>query len=95
VTHFVLSNFFPHVPQRLTPGAVRILRQCRHADTTKARTELGFVPTPIEDAVRDAFDHFIERGLIEGRTAATRRFVDLPPPQKKNGQSGKQMGASV
>ena len=76
VTHFVLGNFFPKVPQRLTPGAVRILRQCRQADTTKAKTELGFQPTSIEQAIRDAFDHFIERGMIEGRRAETQRFSD-------------------
>jgi nucleoside-diphosphate-sugar epimerase len=94
VTHFVFTNFFPSVPQRLTPGAVRILRQCRKADISKAKTELGFVPTSHEDAVRDAFDHFIERGLIPGRTAAVRRFVDVPPKQKVNGKS-KEMGASA
>lgn len=64
VSTFVLTNFFPQVPQRFTPGAVRILQMQRHADTTKARTELGFVPSSIEEAVRDAHAWFIERGEI-------------------------------
>jgi dihydroflavonol-4-reductase len=64
VSSFVLTNFFPQRPQRFTPGAVRILQMQRHADTTKARTELGFVPSSIEDAVRDAHAWFIERGEI-------------------------------
>ena len=76
VTHFVLTNFFPKVPQRLTPGAVRILRQCRRADTTKAQRELGFRPTSIEEAVKDAYDHFVERGLVAGKRASERRFAD-------------------
>jgi nucleoside-diphosphate-sugar epimerase len=64
VTSFVLTNFFPKVPQRFTPGAVRILRMQRHADTTKARTELGFVPTGIRSAIHEAYGDFARRGLV-------------------------------
>jgi nucleoside-diphosphate-sugar epimerase len=64
VTQFVGSTFFPSRPQRLTPGAVRILRMERHADISKARRELGFVPTPLEDAVREAYEFFVARGEI-------------------------------
>lgn len=63
VTSFFLDRFAPDVPQRLTPAAVRILRSQRHADTTKARTELGFRPTRIEDAIQDGYDDFVRRGL--------------------------------
>jgi nucleoside-diphosphate-sugar epimerase len=70
VTHFIGTTFFPKSPQRLTPGAIRILRQCRKADITKARTELGFNPTSIEQALRDAYDHFVERGVITGEKHA-------------------------
>ncbi len=73
VTHFVFTHFFPKVPQRLTPGAVRILRQNRKADISKARQELGFQPTSIEAAVQAAYDHFVERGLISGHAASKRR----------------------
>jgi nucleoside-diphosphate-sugar epimerase len=69
VTQFVGSTFFPSRPQRLTPGAVRILRMERHADITKARRELGFVPTPLEEAVREAYEFFIARGEIEGHVS--------------------------
>jgi nucleoside-diphosphate-sugar epimerase len=63
VTSFVLDNFAPKVPQRLTPAAVRILRSQRRADTSKARAELGFKPTRIEDAIQAAYDDFVRRGL--------------------------------
>ncbi len=72
VTQLVQSTLFPSRPQRLTPGAIRILRMERHADTTKARRELGFVPTPHEDAVRAAYEFFVARGEIKQPVAAGR-----------------------
>ncbi len=64
-TQLVQSTLFPSRTQRLTPGAIRILRLERRADTSKARRELGFVPTPHEDAVREAYDFFVARGDIQ------------------------------
>jgi nucleoside-diphosphate-sugar epimerase len=64
VSSFVLTNFFPSVPQRFTPAAVRLLQMRRRADTRRAQSELGYRPTSIEDALRDAYEHFVERGLI-------------------------------
>ena len=52
VASFYLSRFHPDFPQRLTPGAIRLLQMRRHADTGKAKRELGFRPTSIRDAVR-------------------------------------------
>jgi nucleoside-diphosphate-sugar epimerase len=60
----VLTRLFPRAPQRLTPGAVRLLRMCRRADVTKARDELGFAPTSLADAVQDAYEFFVARGRI-------------------------------
>ena len=60
------TNRLKALLQRLTPGAIRILRLERHADTSKARRELGFVPTPHEDAVREAYEFFVARGEIAG-----------------------------
>ena len=67
VTQFVFSTFFPKMPQRLTPGAVRILRMERHADHGKAERELGFRTSPeyIEEAITEAYQHFIARGVIQ------------------------------
>jgi nucleoside-diphosphate-sugar epimerase len=62
-SNFVL-NFFPSVPRRFTPAAVRILRMHRRADIGKARRELGYEPTRVIDAVREAYDWFVERGAI-------------------------------
>jgi nucleoside-diphosphate-sugar epimerase len=64
VSSFVLTRFFPKVPQRFTPGAVRILRMQRHADITRAKTELGYAPTSIQDAIKEAYADFARRGLV-------------------------------
>lgn len=64
VTAFVAMRLRAGAPQRFTPGAVRLLRQGRRADTTKARTELGFTPTPVREAIREAYTDFARRGLV-------------------------------
>lgn len=56
----VLSAVAPDRPQRLTPGAVHLLRMHRRADCTKARQELGYVPTSVKEAVREAHVWFQE-----------------------------------
>jgi nucleoside-diphosphate-sugar epimerase len=60
----VVLRFFPNMPRRFTPGAVRLLRMCRRVDCTKARQELGYRPTNIADAVREAYDFFVRQGKI-------------------------------
>ncbi len=64
-----LSQFFPNVRQRLTPGAIRLLQMRRHANTSKAQIELGFRPTNIESAVEDAYAFFHARGAIQNPAA--------------------------
>jgi nucleoside-diphosphate-sugar epimerase len=71
VSSFVLTNFFPNRPQRFTPAAVRFLRLQRKADCSKARRELGYEPTSIAQAVRDAYDCFVRRGVIVRPGAGT------------------------
>ena len=60
----VLSRFWPSYPQRFTPGAIRLLQKCRHADTSKAKEELGFQPTTIRSAIQDAYAFHHQRGAI-------------------------------
>ncbi|MEM1030861.1 MAG: squalene/phytoene synthase family protein [Myxococcota bacterium] len=67
VSSFVLTNFFPRLPQRFTPDAVRILMLSRRADITKAREELGFEPGDIREAMQEAYDDFARRGLVPPR----------------------------
>ena len=67
----VLARYFPNVPQRLTPGAIAILRMQRRADTSKAERELGFRPTSIRKAVADAHEFFTRQGMMRP-PAATR-----------------------
>jgi nucleoside-diphosphate-sugar epimerase len=51
--------------QLLTPAAVRLLRMGRRADSGKAQRELGYRPTSIADAVREAYQWFVAREAIK------------------------------
>ena len=64
VASFYLSRFHPEFPQRFTPGAIRLLKLCRHASTEKAEHELGFQPTSIRSAVEEAYAFHYARGAI-------------------------------
>jgi nucleoside-diphosphate-sugar epimerase len=73
----VLSVIAPNRPQRLTPGAVHLLRMHRRADCTKAKQELGYEPTSVKDAVAEAYRWFAAQGEIKAvrahATAAARK----------------------
>lgn len=64
VSSSYLSRFHPKVNQRFTPGAIRLLQLRRHADTSKARNELGFEPSRVADAVAEAYAFHCGRGAI-------------------------------
>ena len=72
VSSVVMARLVPGVPQRFTPAAVRFLRMQRRACCDKARRELGYQPTNIVDAIQQAYDWFVERGIIR-RPAMVRR----------------------
>jgi nucleoside-diphosphate-sugar epimerase len=55
---------FPNLPRRFTPGAVRLLQMRRRADHDKAKQELSYQPTQLSQAVREAYEDFVRRGLI-------------------------------
>lgn len=61
---FYLSRAHPDFPQRFTPGAIRLLQRRRHANIAKAKRELGYRPTSILSAVREAYDFHHGRGAI-------------------------------
>ncbi len=70
VASYYLSRCHPNFPQRFTPGAIRLLKQCRHANTEKARQELGFRPTSIRDAFHEAYAfHYHRRNAIKNPDA--------------------------
>ena len=60
-------RLFPNRPRRFTPAAVRLLTLRRRADHGKAKAELGFRPTAIKDAIQEAYDDFVRRGVIRPR----------------------------
>ncbi|MFO0555759.1 MAG: hydroxymethylglutaryl-CoA reductase, degradative [Polyangiaceae bacterium] len=100
VNSLVMSTFFPDVPQRFTPHAVRLLGMQRKADTTKAQTELGYKPTTIRTAIHEAYAQFAERGLVPnfaGRTtsgpASERPQAEGAGPESKT--AGKKEGAAA
>ena len=63
---------FPNLPRRFTPAAVRLLRMRRRADHGKAQRELGYQPTELSQAVKDGYEHFVQRGLIIPSVAGSR-----------------------
>ena len=80
---FYLSRFHPDFPQRFTPGAIRLLKKRRHADTGKARRELGYRPTTIRDAVHEAY------AFHHGRDA-----ISNPRAKRPRENAGRQCAAS-
>jgi dihydroflavonol-4-reductase len=80
VSEFVLTRFFPKVPQRFTPAAVHFLQMRRRADTSRAQRELGYKPTSIEDALREAYEHFVERGEIKDPKVPVGQRVQMREP---------------
>jgi nucleoside-diphosphate-sugar epimerase len=93
VTSFVLTKFFPKVPQRFTPGAVRILRMQRHADLTKSKTELGYVPTSIRAAIEEAYADFARRGLTPSKPGLVGDGATSALPLARAEASGSSAGA--
>jgi len=68
-TTFVLSRLAPDRPIRFTPDAVRLLTMQRRADISKAKRELGYVPSAIEDAVAEAYAWFVAQGEVPAAPA--------------------------
>lgn len=62
-----MTLLMPDKPQRFTPDAVMLLQQYRSADCTKAKTELGYRPTSVRQAIADAYEDFARRGLVPAR----------------------------
>jgi nucleoside-diphosphate-sugar epimerase len=60
-------RLFPNAPRRFTPAAVRLLSMHRRVTLDKARQELGYEPTALADAVHDAYEDFVRRGVITPR----------------------------
>lgn len=60
----ILTRVAPNFPQRLTPGAVRILQLRRHVDLHKAKSELGYQPGSLRTACEQAYEFHLRRGSI-------------------------------
>ena len=83
VADLVFNTFLPQTPRRFTAAAVRILRSQRRADCAKARTELGYQPTSIHEAVREQYEFFCRQGWVKGsERAATTRNGSVSGVQK-------------
>jgi nucleoside-diphosphate-sugar epimerase len=64
VSSAFMASFFPTAPPRFTPGTIKILNGGKRADTTKARRELGYAPTPVFAAFQEQYDWFRARGVL-------------------------------
>ncbi len=64
VADLIMPRLFPHAQRYLTAGAIKLVRTNQRADCTKAKKELGYQPTSIEQAVVEAYTDFVQRGLI-------------------------------
>lgn len=58
-------RLFPKAERHLTPAAIHLLSLQRSASHEKATKELGYYPTQINEAIRDAYEDFIRRGVIK------------------------------
>jgi nucleoside-diphosphate-sugar epimerase len=83
ISEFVCRHFMRERRPLLTPAAVRLLRMGRRADTGKAQRELGFRPTSVADAVRNAYEWFIARGVIAASPLAISSRVRLDSHQDR------------
>jgi nucleoside-diphosphate-sugar epimerase len=83
VSEVVYRRFLPGRRQLMTPAAVRLLSLGRRADTGKAQRELGYRPGSIADAVHEAYQWFVDRGVIErpATIAAGSRAQPAPKPR--------------
>lgn len=61
----VAGRPFPDREPRFTPAAVRLLRLSRRADCSKAKTELGFAPTSVAEAIREAYAWFRQMRVLD------------------------------
>jgi nucleoside-diphosphate-sugar epimerase len=59
---------WPDAERLYSEDAARFLLAERRADSSKARRELGFEPTPLLDAVREAYAWFASRGMVDSES---------------------------
>ena len=80
IASFYLSRFHPSFPQRFTPGAIRLLKKRRHANSEKAQRELGYQPTTIREAVHEAYAFHYARNSIQNPEAKRPRAIGEDSP---------------
>lgn len=76
---FVATRVAPGFMQKLTPGAIRRLKLRRRADIRKAVEELGYQPTDIYAAIREAYAFHWSRGAISHPHARPPRESEATP----------------
>jgi nucleoside-diphosphate-sugar epimerase len=60
----VQGAFFPRAVPRFTYHSIRTLNSGKTADNSKARQELGFRPTSVKEAFREAVEWFYSHGYV-------------------------------
>jgi nucleoside-diphosphate-sugar epimerase len=73
LSDFFMNRLAPNAPRRFSSPAVRFLRMHRRADCGKAKRELGYEPTSIREAILEAYEFFLARGMIVNNCEGTAR----------------------
>ncbi len=94
VSTWVIRRFFPKVTPLVTPGAVRILGLHRRADTSKAKTELGFRPTSVRQALEEAYAWLCAEGKIKEPRRKPMVAPADEPHHRQNGMAPARRAAS-
>lgn len=76
-----LTQRFSGRRRLLTRAAVRLLDRAQRVDCSKARSELGYRSGSIAQAVHDAYECFVTRGVIE-RAGVSARSAYVPQSRK-------------
>jgi hypothetical protein len=76
-----LTQRFSGRRRLLTRAAVRLLDRAQRVDCSKARRELGYRSGSIAQAVHDAYECFVTRGVIE-RAGVSARSAYVPQSRK-------------
>jgi nucleoside-diphosphate-sugar epimerase len=69
----IAARVAPGREQLITTTSVRLLTSQRRADCAKARDELGYRAGSVDQAIRDAHAHFVERGVLAAAASTAGR----------------------
>ena len=82
IKDWIEARVFPDSIPRFNRNSIRLLNSNKHGDNSRARRELGLVPTRVEDAFHAQMQWFIDHGFIERPSG----YVDFMHPCEPRGE---------